>query len=103
MTDRRTVQIVALGLVLIALTGLVGLIWLVHEVDVGAELIAVIVAPVGTALGGLVGMLSNSGSVDPAAVAERARNEALAEVASLEPAPPVEIIGSTWDETGEIP
>jgi hypothetical protein len=90
MTDKRTVQIVAGGLVLIVLVGLVGLLWLIHDVEVEPATIALVVGIVTGALGGLIGLLSGTGSVDVGDVKSAAYNKALADVSTLTPSGPPE-------------
>lgn len=92
-TDKRTVQIVAGGLVLIVLVGLVGLLWLIHDVEVEPATIALVVGIVTGALGGLIGLLSNTGAVDVGDVKSTAYNKALADVSALAPTEPPPLVG----------
>ena len=90
MTDKRTIQIVAIGLVVIVVVGMVGLFVILFEVIDSATvydpaLLLGFTGLVSGALGGLIGLLGNTHSVDPGVVADTARTQALSDVASLAP------------------
>jgi hypothetical protein len=91
LTDRRTVQIVVVFLGLIALGGLAAITYLIDN-EADASSIAIISGLTGTALGALGGLLTNSASVSPMELREKARNEAFADVGKLAMDAPVPVV-----------
>lgn len=93
LTDRRTVQTVALGLVIIVIVATVGALLLVLRVIdsdpvSNQSLMILVVVLSNIAVGGLCGLaalLASTKSVDPEAISDRARTDALAEVEALGP------------------
>ena len=88
MNDRRTVGLVIVFLGLVTLVGLVGLIAILVLVVASdkvfdATLLVPLVGITTGALGGMTGLLANTNTSDPDAIAETARAGALADVASL--------------------
>lgn len=91
LTDRRTVQTVALGLVIIVIVATVGALLLVLRVIdsdpvSNQSLMILVVVLSNIAVGGLCGLaalLASTKSVDPEAISDRARTDALAEVEAL--------------------
>lgn len=82
-TDARTILAVVLLLGAVTLVGLSGLIYLAASGG-DAVLLAVVAGPTSAALGALGSVLATTRTVDENAVAREAREEALAEVRSLE-------------------
>ena len=88
MNARRTVDLVIIFLGCVTLVGLGGLIWILVLV-VGSDkvfdatLLVPLVGITTGALGGMTGLLANTNTSDPDAIAETARAGALADVASL--------------------
>ena len=90
MNAPRTVWTVIVFLGIVTIVGLVGLIAILILVVASdrvfdATLLVPVVGITTAALGGMTGLLANTNTSDPAEVADLARVQALADVASLAP------------------